>query len=171
MSLGVCIGRYSPVHFGHMRNLDELQKLHGTSGSLVLLGSANAPLTSRNMFTYVERRSWIRTIYPNLRVAPLPDFGNDHDWVIAVQDIVRLLGVEMDETVFYGGCQEDLEALSRFGCNVCVWDRYGSDRPHISATEVRAALSRGEDVSGYLHRYIHDDVVRTFKERHPLLMA
>lgn len=170
MTLGVCIGRFSPLHMGHEMNLDELLRRHGED-HLVVLGSVNAPMSERNLFTYSDRSGWLRRRYPKLRVAPLPDFGSDPEWVMALADLIRLAQSSIDRAVFYGGCKGDLEVFSSRGYATEVWDRSGPGRPNISATMVRAKLAAGEDVRPYLSPILHDDVVETYKMRRRQLMS
>lgn len=164
MTLGVCVGRFSPLHLGHMQNLDELLRRHGQE-HLVVLGSANSPMTERNLFTYEDRSTWLRRCYPKLRIAPLPDFNSDHDWLYALNDLVRLAQEYPDCPVFYGGCKEDLDIFSSRDYTTEVWDRSGPGRPNISATMVRKMMANEEDVRSYLDPRIHDDVVRTYGKR------
>lgn len=170
MTLGVCIGRFSPLHIGHEMNLDELQRRHGDD-HLVVLGSVNSPMSERNLFTYSDRSDWLRRRYPKLRIAPLPDFASDYEWLAALDDLIRLARSTPSCPVFYGGCKEDLEVFSSRGYVTEVWDRSGPNRPNISATMVRAKLAAGEDVRPYLSPVIHDDVVETYKKRRKQLLA
>lgn len=170
MALGVCIGRFSPLHTDHMMNLDELQRRHGDD-HLVVLGSVNAPMSERNLFTYSDRSMWLRRCYPKLRIAPLPDFASDYEWLRALDDLIRLARGTTECPVFYGGCKEDLEIFSSRSYITEVWDRSGPGRHGISATMVRAKLAAGEDVHPYLSPIIHDSVVATYKERRQQLLA
>lgn len=113
--LTVFIGRFSPLHKGHMSIIDEA--LRRSKKVLVLVGSANRPRSSRNPFTYEERREMIWKAYldhvvTKLEVYPLDDISyNDQLWIAQVQDYVNreskkgdsvaLIGHKKDHTSYY----------------------------------------------------------------------
>lgn len=101
----VFIGRFQPFHLEHKRVIDiALQK---SKHVLILVGSAGSPRTSRNPFTYQERKNMIRGSYhldqygidggsydhnidKRLIVEPLYDKTyNDAAWINQVQNIVK----------------------------------------------------------------------------------
>jgi hypothetical protein len=52
------------------------------------VGSANARVDLRNLFTYKERRDFIKFLYPDLNVLPLADQANDSDWFESLIDMI-----------------------------------------------------------------------------------
>lgn len=84
----VFIGRFQPLHKGHQEVIDRALTL--SKKVLVLVGSANAPRTLRNPFTYEERSNLIRMIYPEVITRPLQDHTyNDSAWMAEVQGHVK----------------------------------------------------------------------------------
>lgn len=117
----VFIGRFQPLHNGHM---DVIAKALDTSERLIILvGSSNLARDTRNPFTYEERAALIRAAIVGrfgedalLRVVvnALPDSPYDlQEWIETVQMTVKmntspfvrpsiaLTGHERDETSFY----------------------------------------------------------------------
>ncbi|MBI2551727.1 adenylyltransferase/cytidyltransferase family protein [Candidatus Uhrbacteria bacterium] len=92
MRIGLFIGRFQPLHKGHVliikkcgRQVDRL---------VIGLGSSNAELACKNPFTAGERREMIRRGMKeagvrNYAVAELPDFKSDAEWVKEVLERVR----------------------------------------------------------------------------------
>ncbi len=87
--LCVFIGRFQPFHAAHLRVVqDALRYGHYV---LVLIGSANAPRSHRNPFTYAERADMIRLSLneadrARLITLPLEDcLYNDTQWVANAQ--------------------------------------------------------------------------------------
>jgi bifunctional NMN adenylyltransferase/nudix hydrolase len=117
--LAVFIGRFQPLHDGHLtvikKALEEAEQL------LVIVGSCYGPRTLRNPFTYDERKDLIVSAVPpdvikynHLLIRPAVDsLYNDEKWVEQIQEIVynvapffdnneiALVGYEKDHTSFY----------------------------------------------------------------------
>ncbi len=169
--IGVFVGRLCPIHVGHQATIDKMIEECGMSHSLIILGSVGQKVTYRVLFSYAQRKNWIRHLYdPKLRIVGLPDFPNDnHSWRELVFDLIHSsfmhtyegedLDMEDMEIMFYGGSIVDLEMFSDVGCKIRVVDR--TSMP-VSATVVRDMALRGMDVSPYIHHYIHDDFKRKF---------
>jgi bifunctional NMN adenylyltransferase/nudix hydrolase len=95
----VFIGRFQPVHIGHVEVIRTA--LGQADNVLVLVGSANQPRTSKNPWTFEERRGMIRAAitsdatFPDnvsyrVSVSPLRDQSyNDQKWVASVQQLVE----------------------------------------------------------------------------------
>lgn len=131
--LTVFIGRFSPFHNGHAEVLK--RALETSKAVLVLVGSAGQARTTKNPFTFEERR---RTIYwftedvfgedspqiNNLSVEPLYDhMYNDQAWIRGVQNTVdrvvhRMRDViGMNPEIYLTGADRDRSTwyLSAFG--------------------------------------------------------
>ena len=97
--LCVFIGRFQPFHTAHLRIVQDA--LQAAGHVLVLIGSANAPRSHRNPFTYPERADMIRLSVPadqrgRLLVRPLEDcLYNDTQWVANAQRQVNDALVEI----------------------------------------------------------------------------
>lgn len=120
----VFIGRFQPLHNGHMENIHK--SLEIAEKLIVLVGSAYAARNIRNPFSYKERRKMILDSFGfsgfniqedlnRIIVKPVRDFlYNDQDWIAEVQGVVSeeidqfdedvkvaLVGAKKDETTYY----------------------------------------------------------------------
>lgn len=90
-NLIVFIGRFQPVHIGHVDVIKSALAL--ADNVLVLVGSSNQPRTSKNPWTFHERASMIHSAVghgPRLFVRPLRDQAyNDQKWAASVQEHVE----------------------------------------------------------------------------------
>ena len=93
----IFIGRMQPPHLGHKAVIDRaLIRTKARNGRVVLmLGSAGSARTVRNVFTYAERESMIRSMFShedNERIITRPLFDktyNDTAWIKQVQTIAK----------------------------------------------------------------------------------
>lgn len=99
----VFIGRFQPLHDGHVAVIQ--QALAQAHHVIILVGSANAPRSNRNPFTYDEREHMMQCVFPNevrsgdVVIAPLDDIGySDPMWIAQVQQIVNTLVSEWHHT-------------------------------------------------------------------------
>lgn len=112
----VFIGRFQPVHNGHVSIIREALKR--TSRLIVLIGSSNVARSPRNPFNYEERVNHIWRVAEEigekkrLSIAPIPDTPyNDSAWLANVQKAVydiapqeakiALIGHAKDHTSYY----------------------------------------------------------------------
>lgn len=121
----VFIGRFQPFHNGHADVINAAMQV--AEHTIVLVGSSNLARTTRNPFTYEERKVMINDWaslapdapendwpYNNLHIHDLPDVGyDDNGWVEHVQRIVAhitaghvkpricLIGHERDNSSYY----------------------------------------------------------------------
>jgi len=136
INVGVYVGRFNPIHKGHQRAIDKMLFNHALRHSLLFVGSANAPLSLRNLFSYKERKDFIKAIYPDLMVLPLADQDSDEDWFESLIDMVEVAFPFYHQINLYCG---DLIDIANFPHNdkitIQVVDRY--QEQVYSATEVR----------------------------------
>jgi hypothetical protein len=132
---------------------------------LVGIGSANHPTSLRHFFSYEERRGFILKVFPGLKVFGIPDFPTDEEWILALDDILRLSGTDPSSVTFFGGCREEVDFFCRIGRKVEIMNRFDGSTPKISATEVRDALIRERNLEGLLNPAIADSVRRSFQEK------
>lgn len=117
----VFIGRFQPFHNGHKAIIDAA--LEQAKQVIVVVGSSFAARTTRNPFTFQERKAMIESTYvlrsdlhpQRIKVVPVADYPyDDNKWVTAVQNVVYgalsyspdptrigLIGHEKDGTSFY----------------------------------------------------------------------
>lgn len=84
------IGRFSPLHNGHIHIMREA--LERSDTLVIFIGSAKRPRTTRTPFTFDERVEFIRRVFPNeikqgiIQLVPLEDIlYNDTLWVSQIQ--------------------------------------------------------------------------------------
>lgn len=111
----VFIGRFSPFHKGHLEILKQALKIAETA--IVVIGSASAPRSIRNPWSFQERKRMIETSlnYEELVRVKFIDINdyiyNTNRWLSVLQqkisqetndsEKVALIGFESDETSFY----------------------------------------------------------------------
>jgi len=88
----VFVGRFQPVHFGHMKVIDRALEL--AESVIIFVGSANSARSYRNPFTFEERKDMLLNSYPEVKdrliIYPLDDYMyNDTEWVKIVQTKVN----------------------------------------------------------------------------------
>ena len=123
--IAVYIGRFQPLHNGHVHVLQNAFKNY--DGVVILVGSANKARDIKNPFTFAERSDiisrWIAQNYKitgkQSRIRPLPDQPyNDAKWIQSVQENVQdavqefgfsnpeifVTGSERDDSTWYLQC-------------------------------------------------------------------
>lgn len=134
----IYIGRFQPLHSGHMAVVRRAREL--ADEVIVLVGSSNRARSVKNPFTFEERRDMIRAATNDsfhVRVVDLPDSPyNDTAWVTDVNAVLRdetspadkvgLIGYAKDESSYYLTMFPRLEFVD-------VGEQFGT----ISATDIR----------------------------------
>ncbi len=150
----VYIGRFEPFHLGHAsvlaRSLREARK------AIVLVGSAGAPRTAKNPWSFAEREIMIRAAAGaeagRVIVRPLQDhLYNENAWIAAVQSAVgdaiagdgdRGVGAANARVALIGHLKN---ASSTYLRAFPQWDLIdGEAVPMLSATELRRHLFSGD---------------------------
>lgn len=161
--IGVYIGRFCPVHIGHSCIIDYMQKHH--RDCLLLIGSCNSPLSWRVLFTYSERKKWIETVHPALKVMGIPDVPESDDvWFDLVTSAVRCVFPNTPDTdvEYLGGSYEDVKALHDRGARVKVFDR--TNIP-VSASAVRQLLLMNLSTDKIIDSKVESQIRLVFQER------
>jgi bifunctional NMN adenylyltransferase/nudix hydrolase len=86
----VFCGRFQPFHNGHKAVID--RALQMAREVVVVVGSSFAARSTKNPFTFEERKAMIREVYPQerVKVVPVMDYPyDDNAWVSAVQNAVN----------------------------------------------------------------------------------
>lgn len=144
VDVGVMVGRFNPLHVGHIRTIGKMALHHGNK-CLLVIGSANAPCSLRNLFTYSERRDFIRKVFPDLKIVGLSDQPNDKDWFNSLVDIVEAVFPFYHQTVLYTGSPQDISNFELRDVSVRVVDRNTDEL--VSASLVRKCILSGEKQS------------------------
>jgi len=90
----IYIGRFEPVHSGHMALLQ--RALDSAPQAIAVIGSAWQARSPKNPFTWQEREAMLRAALPaadsaRVQVLPMRDYYNEAVWVQAVrQGVARL---------------------------------------------------------------------------------
>lgn len=176
---GVFIGRFSPVHRGHIAVMTEM--FEQCAKSLVIIGSCTEPMSMRHFFSYEQRRSLIKTIFPvALSVMGMPDYHSDEVWLTALDDVISCVfddyppKVQFNghfkpptsihrKIVFFGGCEEDVQFFINAGREVHIVNRYDGTTPKVSASEVRDCLLNGRSLEGKVSPVLIKPVTDMFK--------
>lgn len=146
--LAIYIGRFQPLHLGHLHVLEHCNRI--ANRTLVLVGSSYRPRTLKNPFTYLDRQEMIRaaarSINAPVHTRPIRDFMyRDGKWVDYINSEVNrfvrshpdcikvaLVGHFKDSSSWYLHAFPDLELVE-------VEDYSG-----ISATPIRKTLLNTE---------------------------
>ncbi|MCK5017914.1 MAG: adenylyltransferase/cytidyltransferase family protein [Candidatus Peribacteraceae bacterium] len=145
-TIGVLVGRFCPHHNGHTALINEMIHNHGHLGTLIVVGSANSPISENVPFTYKERTDMLRTIYPDIKIAGIPDFtGDDSLWLSFLDDVIKLTfrAMRRRRVYFYAGSIEDVEWYHKLGRDVVIVNR-GTEG--VSGTLIRERISQGKSV-------------------------
>jgi nicotinic acid mononucleotide adenylyltransferase len=160
--LGIFVGRFSPTQLGHEMVAKHMIEICGIENSLLVLGSSNASMSFRHLFSYENRRSFLKKIFGDIQIIGMPDYPTDREWLMALDDILSLKKINPREATFFGGCEEDIHFFLEAQRKCEILNRFDGSTPRISATEVRDALIQGRSLEGLLNPIIMDDVQNAF---------
>lgn len=168
---GAALGRFSPIHLGHEQIIKAMREMCTCTNCLVIIGSSNAPMSKRDFFSYRQRRGFIKSVYadvPTLRLTGLPDYQDNEQWLLALDDLICAITGLMhwqvkEEVTFFGGSQEDLRFFIEDGRRIHVVNRFdGVSSPKISASEIRDDLRHSRSITGKVNSVIESKVITTF---------
>ncbi|MBU1197399.1 nicotinamide-nucleotide adenylyltransferase [Candidatus Micrarchaeota archaeon] len=163
MGTGLIIGRFQPVHNGHMQAIQTILKHHDRV--VIIVGSAQESRTSLNPFSIAERRAMLdcamAEITPNkmIRIMALEDQGIHAEWIEKVRE-----GVPNADTVY--SSNPLVERLLKPFMHVKAM----TSNVDINATKIREWMKQGNDewreyvpksVQSYLDEHELIDVVRS----------
>jgi len=136
---GVYVGRLSPMHIGHEAIIHTMLEEHGRKNCVVMIGSCNAAFSLRDMFSYAQRQRFVKTVFPELSVVGLPDYGSDQMWLLHMDDMLRFAGINPQTAIYYGGSitEYHMQMFLRDGRTCSTIDR---TLDGISATKVRDGI-------------------------------
>lgn len=110
--LAVVIGRFQPLHNGHLELLDKAYEL--ADEVLVLIGSSHQPRNLKNPFTFCERASMIYEQYPEkvTYISPIQDHKyDDVRWQVdvngVIDDHITMTNARRSEVVVVGHVKDD----------------------------------------------------------------
>jgi len=78
--LGIIVGRFQILHKGHSEIINKATELCDEVG--ILVGSSQESGTYKNPFSYDERKEFLLSAFPDIKIYPLPDIGvgNCKEW-------------------------------------------------------------------------------------------
>lgn len=162
-NVGVFVGRLCPIHNGHKETIDKMIRDNGIENCLIVLGSVGQKATFRVLFSYHQRKKWVRSLYgQEIRIVGMPDFPNDNNsWIDLLTDQIHASFCHMENynIAFYGGSYNDLDVFSNYGFRVEVVDR---TKMPVSATVIRDMALRGMSIRDFVPQEIHDDFTYKF---------
>lgn len=173
-NIGVYVGRFCPLHKGHIRVIDTMINDNGIDNCIVFIGSCSTTTSWNVLFNYEQRHDLIKTLYPELRVVGIPDVYINNNWEISNRIWLNILDDILDSVffygsqnrMFYGGCREDLITFITANRYVNIVNR--DDQP-IRATDIREKLLIGANIMGYVHKDIIGKIKRYFDTQKELL--
>lgn len=161
---GVYVGRFSPMHVGHQKLIETLLREYGDD-HLLLLGSCNHEISMRHIFSYKDRVTFIRHLYPSCRLVGLPDYPTDEEWFLHIDEFLKALKVDPQSVTFLGGCEEEMDFFIKNGRYTNIFNRFNGTSPKVSATEVRDALISGRSIKGLVDNRLTQLIHETFRKR------
>ena len=163
-TFGVYVGRLCPMHAGHQTLIESLIEVFPENHA-VLIGSCNKPISIRHLFSYADRGDFVKAVFPNARIAPLPDFETDASWFRALDDLLSVMGVNPMQAIYIGGSKEDVEFYYDNGRSVHIINRYNGPTTKVSGSEVRDAMIEKRSLYGLLDPKIIPLVQERFATR------
>lgn len=95
--VAVVIGRFQPIHNGHLELIEKAQGL--AENVICLIGSSYSSKTIKNPFSYEERSELVHSIFPQIITAPIRDFlYDDSAWSAQVDKIIRTISEDLFAT-------------------------------------------------------------------------
>lgn len=164
----VFVGRFQPFHIGHFSVLKlALQK---SEKVIVIVGSANRPITAKNPISFENRRALIAALLSEeerkrVSIVPCDDFAyNDVKWETQIQTIVQtitmkewragptkigMIGHSKDHSSYY---------LKKFP----QWELYEIPAAYvINATDIRHSIYEGDELEpAWFVNQAHQDMIR-----------
>ena len=139
---GLTVMRTQPYHYGHKRLVDAMLKECQTT--IIALGSIQEYGTTRNPFTFSERKKMIKNLYWNtiwerIRIIGLEDIHNTTKWADYVLDKVKEVSTIVPQ-VYYGGTAYDCSWFEHKGLDIKIHNRADQDYAFRSASMIRDML-------------------------------
>ncbi|MEM7821379.1 MAG: nicotinamide-nucleotide adenylyltransferase [Candidatus Aenigmatarchaeota archaeon] len=82
----IFIGRFQPIHFGHVKAIKEAIKRFDLT---IVVGSTNQKRSFENPFSFKERKEMISRVFRGIRIVGVPDTKNNGEWVRMVKRKVK----------------------------------------------------------------------------------
>ncbi|NRA86126.1 MAG: NUDIX domain-containing protein [Rhizobiales bacterium] len=181
MNVGIFIGRFQPLHIGHLTIMSYMQQKY--EHVIILVGSANQRISVKNPFSFSKRKAWIEQAFanmtkengaaPKLSILPSNDYRYaEKKWEIELNqkvsavtsqnDLISLVGYSKDDSSYY------LNSFSQW-----AYDAVGRS-VLIDATTIRNVWFDTEfkdlsTVERYLPQYVYNDLLSLTNQYENLL--
>lgn len=99
MKYGLFLGRFQPIHKGHMAVLEEIVA-DGLTPMLVM-GSANISGTDKNPLTWQDRIELLKLIDYTHHVMCVNDYPDDTTWFTTLRGRLKTIGIDKHNSVWY----------------------------------------------------------------------
>lgn len=90
--IALLVGRWQPFHKGHEYLIDKTNT--DFQRTIIGVGSSEKSRTKENPLTYEERKSTIKACYPQIKIFPVEDVGDDELWIEEIEESLHELGIE-----------------------------------------------------------------------------
>lgn len=155
--LSVFIGRFQPLHKEHVNTIKEALLL--SNKVLVIIGSCDKPKTSKNPFSFEERKEFIlgscEHSMDRERIIIEGNYDtlyNNNSWFKRIQGCVDKHSNEGDKIALFGNKKPN--DLSTFYLGMFPqWERYSRviDKPTISSTQIRRLFFSDSNIDFIKH--------------------
>jgi cytidyltransferase-like protein len=157
MILGYIIGRFNPIHIGHMHIIEEM--MSKSDIPVILIGSSNISMTKENPFSFEERKEILQKIYPSLIILPIPDFGKLKTWVSKVDKLIASVSSSFEnvnDIILYTSKKDNDADLRVNWCSMIGHNVQGiSERSDgLSATVIREIYFSKKPITE-IKKYVH----------------
>tara|TARA_Y100000590_G_scaffold467922_1_gene648605 strand:- start:9204 stop:9707 length:504 start_codon:yes stop_codon:yes gene_type:complete len=140
MNVGILVGRFQPLHKGHIQAIEYAK--NNSEKLFIIVGSAEKSNQKRNPFSFEERKRMIdlalkgKKLQKNISIVPINDANNHPEWIESIKNTIGEYNIiftndELTERLF----KEDETKV----INIPL-----IDRNELSATEVRKRLELGK---------------------------
>jgi nicotinamide-nucleotide adenylyltransferase len=152
MSGALFVGRFQPLHDGHMAVIEDLFKKHGNV--TIVIGSANEQGTEKNPFSAQERMEMLSAALSargmgTIRVLPIEDFHDSVLWTGAIKRQAKF-------DVAYSRNPWTTECFEKNGVQVKK-HRFFHERKY-SGHRIRKLMAQGKDWEALVPREVCDYV-------------
>jgi nicotinamide-nucleotide adenylyltransferase len=143
MKRGIFIGRFQPLHIGHLSVIDDMNDAKDLDEIIIGIGTAQCSHTLYNPFSAEERREMIErsiNISKPYTIINIPDINDFPKWVSHVESLAPKFDV------IYSGNTIVKTLFEERGYEV----RSGEFSHNISATEIRKMMIEGSSWGDYV---------------------
>lgn len=100
-SAGVFIGRFQPLHNGHIEIINQM--IQEVDHPIIIIGSASGPRTPLNPFTFQERVKMLQDIFGNkITIFAAEDYKyQDNEWLARINTIIDCIKVRHEVDASY----------------------------------------------------------------------